>query len=63
MTIFAEPDSLCLRENNRCKRAKKCQRFLEVNRENRWECFYFQELGQFCEYFLEAKNATGQDVP
>jgi len=55
-TIFMADDTLCSRENNRCKQRNKCRRYLEEHTDKGWVANYWQEFGQFCDYFMPIKS-------
>jgi hypothetical protein len=58
MSLFSDPDTLCEREGNRCKKRIKCKRYMEDRDRDvnwvprKWVAFYFEEFGQFCNHFV-----------
>ena len=64
-TIFAQDETLCQREGNRCKQRNKCLRFNKVQGDNDWVADYWSEFGKFCDYFKpirEKPDATALGV-
>lgn len=56
MSIFDDSDTLCERTNNHCKRRNKCHRYLANRDKAFWAAGYWQEFGQFCDYFIPETN-------
>ena len=52
MSIFDEEDTLCSRNNNKCRHRKKCWRYVNNDRLNQWDANYWEEFGGFCDYFI-----------
>lgn len=49
MSIFDEVDTLCIRDNNYCKRKKQCLRYM-VHHDGKWEANYWKEFNHFCKH-------------
>jgi hypothetical protein len=64
MSIFEELDTLCERQDNKCKQRKKCWRYLDDNREGVWIGDFYGTFGEFCNHFVSKTDKTaGQDIP
>jgi hypothetical protein len=66
MSIFDDSDTLCNRENNKCKLRNKCLRYMKVEQNGDWTADYWQEYGKFCEekgHFLPMKKKEVIDGP
>ena len=57
MSLFAQDETLCSRENNKCKRREKCLRYMKSQEEASWVADYWFNFGRFCEYFVEIPKA------
>lgn len=55
MSLFDYDETLCLRDNNKCKQRKYCLRFQKEPRDGEWVANYYAEFGQFCQYFIPTK--------
>ena len=55
MSIFDGTETLCNREDNRCKQRNQCKRYMTERDPNyaAWEADYYREFGQFCKHFIE----------
>lgn len=65
MSMFDMEETLCDRENNKCKRREKCQRYMSLRGPLDWEAAYWPEFGKLCEYFRpipkpEKKNEVSE---
>ena len=57
MTIFADAETLCQRDDNHCKKRKKCARHEAPRKDYTWEADYFLAYAQYCPYFVGVKDA------
>ena len=48
--LIADIDTVCVHENNRCKRKKSCLRY--GKQFSGWESVYYELYGQECEYYV-----------
>lgn len=58
--LFDRKDTLCDRQNNRCKQRGKCLRHERQDR-NGWVANYFEEFGKYCEHFQPMPEAAKKE--